>query len=500
MPGTIEERLDAEKQLAMFMSEFYNDPLGFVLDCYPWGKPGSALEVYPDGPDVWQRDILEDIGRQVRERAFDGVNPVLPIRIGVASGRGAGKGALVGWIVDWIMSTRPNAIGTVTANTSSQLEEKTWAAIRTWTKRCLTAHWFEINSAVMFRKGKRESWKVTPQSCDPSNTDSFQGQHNALSTSFMIFDEASGIDDGIFKAAEGGLTDGEPMIFIFFNPTKNTGYAYNAVFENPGGRWTTRIIDSRTCKMPNKAFIQEWLDDCGGDENADFFRVHVRGLPPLASELQFIDADRIKSAQSRSVEVLPNEPLVAGVDISGGGGAWTVCRFRRGLDARAVAPIRLNGDISKDRNNLIARLAQVLSETDPSRQVSAMFIDFAFGAAIVERLHAMGYTQVFEVNFGADAPDQHMANMRAMMWNKMKDWLLRGAIPKDDMWLSRDLAKPGYHHDRRDRLLLESKESMAKRGLASPDDGDGLALTFAMPVSIARAPSGPAYRPKSSWG
>jgi len=30
-----------------------------------------------------------------------------------------------------------------------------------------------------------------------------------------------------------------------------------------------------------------------GDENNDFFRVHVRGLPPLASDLQFIDQERV---------------------------------------------------------------------------------------------------------------------------------------------------------------------------------------------------------------
>jgi hypothetical protein len=33
------------------------------------------------------------------------------------------------------------------------------------------------------------------------------------------------------------------------------------------------------------------------------------------------------------------------------------------------------------------------------------------------------------------------------------------------------------------QIKIESKESMKKRGLASPDDGDALALTFAEPVS-----------------
>jgi hypothetical protein len=34
-------------------------------------------------------------------------------------------------------------------------------------------------------------------------------------------------------------------------------------------------------------------------------------------------------------------------------------------------------------------------------------------------------------------------------------------------------------------LILESKADMQKRGQASPDDGDALALTFAQPVEPA---------------
>jgi hypothetical protein len=68
------------------------------------------------------------------------------------------------------------------------------------------------------------------------------------------------------------------------------------------------------------------------------------------------------------------------------------------------------------------------------------------------------------------------------MWQKLKDWLIRGAIP-DDQRLETDLTGPGFRHNNRDQLVLESKEDMAKRGLASPDDGDSLALTFARAVA-----------------
>jgi hypothetical protein len=45
-----------------------------------------------------------------------------------------------------------------------------------------------------------------------------------------------------------------------------------------------------------------------------------------------------------------------------------------------------------------------------------------------------------------------------------------------------------------DAIQLEKKEDMKKRGLASPDFSDALALTFAYPISVA-APERRARRP-----
>ncbi|GEP61724.1 hypothetical protein [Reyranella soli] len=64
----------------------------------------------------------------------------------------------------------------------------------------------------------------------------------------------------------------------------------------------------------------------------------------------------------------------------------------------------------------------------------------------------------------------------------MRDWLRFGALP-NDRDLQADLTGVEYGYDRHDAILLERKDDMRKRGLASPDDGDALALTFAYPVA-----------------
>src|SRR5262249_42701577 len=131
-------------------------------------------------------------------------------------------------------------------------------------------------------------------------------------------------------------------------------------------------------------------------------------------------------------------------------------------------------------------LAEILNDRRPAHKVAMLFVDSAYGAPYVERLKSMGFTNVQEVNFGANAPDRHQANMRAYMWNKLRDWLEHGAIVGDAV-LENDLTGLCAEHNRRDQLVLESKQDMLKRGIASPDNADALALTFAAHVAPVAA-------------
>ena len=485
------------EELADFVGEFYADPYGFVMAAYPWGEPGPLEE--HKGPDKWQVKFLKSVGEDVRKNRFNGSVPVPAVRRAVSSGHGIGKSTLAAWLVDWIMSTRPHCQGTVTANTFTQLETKTWAAVKTWTARCITAHWFEVNDRKMYHKDHKDSWFCSPQSCRDENSEAFAGQHAATSTSFYIFDEDSAVPDSIHEVSEGGLTDGEPMVFRFGNPTRNSGDFYRVCFGTGRDRWKPTIVDSRDSAFTNKAQLQEWIDEYG--EDSDFVRVRVRGLAPRASELQFIDQDRVWKAQKRPQVSFGDDPLIAGVDVSDGGSAWNIVRFRRGMDARTIPPIRIPGQaVRNDRSAFLAKLADVLNAEYDGRRVEAMFVDSAFGAPYVERLHAMGFRQVHEVRFGAESLDVHQANMRAYMWSRCKEWLAHGAIDDKDERLETDLTAPGYHINKKDQLVIESKEQMAKRGVASPDDADALVLTFAAQVQPRRRKqSAPAETAAWAW-
>lgn len=502
--------IDPDTVLAQMAGHLYDKPLDFVLFAYDWGHdrslrvvtlPESYRLLYDSehGPDAWACDLLTDVGLAVQGRGFDCTQAVDAVRIAVSSGHGIGKSATTAWLVDWIMATRPNARGVVTANTSPQLESKTWAEIAKWTKRCLFGGWFDITtgkgSMRMTMREHPESWRCDAQTCREENSESFAGLHAADSSPFYVFDEAGAIPAKIWEVGEGGMTDGEPFWFAFGNPTR-TSTKFHEAFNGQRYRWSTRHVDSRTCQITNKKQIAEWITDYGID--SDFVKVRVLGQFPSASSLQFIGRDVVNEAQSREVPDQRREAAVIGVDPARFGDDSSVVWTRLGRDARTIPPIRLRG---ADTMTLAARVAEHINMLRSTGHLVIVNVDGGgVGGGVVDRLRSLGY-DINEVQFGSKAMDPtKWANRRAEIWGAMRDWLTGGAIPRDEM-LATDLTSVEYGYNNADAILLEKKESMKARGLASPDAADALALTFAVPVPVgaSEGAAGGARRERQSY-
>jgi hypothetical protein len=483
----------ADLMLADDMARFYADPLGFVMYAYDWDNDPSLQIVKLQspydliygarfGPDLWACEFLDDIGRQVRERGFDGVNAVEAIREAIASGHGIGKSAITAWLVNWIMSTRPFCKGTVTANTAEQLASKTWAEIAKWTKRCVTGHWFTVTTGKgamrMTHNEHPESWYCNAQTCREENSEAFAGQHAADSTSFYIFDEASAVPDAIEEVSEGGMTDGEPMKFAFGNPTRNTGWFSNC-FKRMKHRWGARQIDSRTVQITNKKLLQQWIDDYGID--SDFVKVRVRGMFPSMSARQFISVADVDAAFGRPLrpEQYQWAPKILTIDPAWEGDDMLEIGLRQGLRFEILRTI------PKNDNDL--QVASIIAQLEDDHKADAVFVDGGFGTGIVSAGRTLKRNWQI-VWFGAESSDPGCVNKRAEMWKAARDWLKAGgSIPGPDVQgaheLYNDLIGPEVVGRMDGKIQLEAKKDMKRRGLPSPGKGDALALSFAYPVA-----------------
>lgn len=475
---------EAEIALADDIGSFAADPYRYALYAFPWGE-GELADI--TGPRAWQREVMDAI----KDHLSDPARRYTPLRIARASGHGIGKSALIAMLNKWALDTCVDTRIIITANTEGQLLTKTSPELAKWARLSITSAWFKQNatSHISTMKARDKSWRSDLVTWSDNNTEAFAGLHNQGKRIVLIFDEASGIADKVWEVALGALTDENTEIIwlAFGNPTQNSG-AFRECFGKQRALWNTKQIDSRTVEGTNKAYLDELVRTYG--EDSDIAKVRVRGMFPSASSMQFIGMDQVEAAQARPVGTfLGSDPLIYGVDCARFGDDSSVLAKRVGRDARSRPWKRWN---KMDAMQLAGDIALEAQQEHPD----AIFVDAGnIGAAVVDRLRQLGIENVYEVWFGGEGRDANWngvkvrtANKRAEMWTNMREWLKSGSIP-DEQKLIDDLVGPLYSFAGDDtRIMLERKKDMKKRGLASPDDGDALACTFAEPVAPRTVP------------
>jgi hypothetical protein len=462
-------KLDLE--LIEDIAAFYADPLGFILYAFPWGEPGTPLEK-ETGPDSWQVDICNAI-RERLEAGLDADEALAEaIQIAVASGHGIGKTAFIAWIILWFMSTRDFPQVVVTANTSAQLQTKTWRELAKWHKLAINREWFVWSATKFAHVLYPEVWFAAAIPWTETNSEAFAGTHEKHV--LVVFDEGSAIADKIWEVSEGAMTTPGAMWIVFGNPTQNTG-RFAQCFGKFKHRWITRQVDSRTAKMANKAHIQKWIDDYGEDH--DFVRVRVRGMFPRSGDVQFIGLDLVSAAMKRKAEGYEQFAKVLGVDVARHGSDQSVITRRQ---ANHVWPMQ------RYRERDLMRLADIVAGHIHEFKPDAVFVDATgMGWGVIDRLRQLGFGSiVIPVQVGEKATDEgRYVRKRDELWGVGKKWLEEGGCLPADPELEVDLTAPQYGYDPRMRIEIESKDDMKARGLSSPDSADSLLLTFASPIA-----------------
>lgn len=459
--------------LADYLADCAGDPELFVKLSFPWGEAGTALE-NKQGPEPWQLEVL----REIR----DGLKtPQQAIQEAVASGHGIGKSALVSWLILWGVGTHEDTRGVVTANTEPQLRTKTWPELAKWYQMWIAKDLFIFTATSIYaaEPGHDKTWRIDAIPWSVANTEAFAGLHNQGNRILIIFDEASAIDNLIWEVTEGALTDADTEIIwcCFGNPTRNSGRFYDC-FHKHRELWQTRQVDSRSVSFANKKQIEQWRQTYG--EDSDFFKVRVKGEFPSASDKQFISTLLVDEARRRLLKKSQFDfaPVILGVDPAWTGGDATAIYLRQGLFCKRLLKI------AKNDNDLY--IAGMLARFEDEYHADAVFIDIGYGTGIKSAGDAWNRNWTL-IAFGGKSNRPDCRNKRAEMWANGRDWLIKGGVlPYDDQELADDLTGPEVLPTDDGKIQLESKESMKKRGVPSPNCADALMLTFAQPVLSRR--------------
>lgn len=455
---------DPEQALCNAIVRFKADPERFARFC--WADQGFR-------PRTWQARLMMD----VRDHLSNPETRFQVFRAAVASGHGIGKSALVAIIINWAMSTCPRARVLVTANTAGQLATKTVPEVSKWFSTAINQHWWDVKSeTIKPRDTKDKQWMTEFTPWSEYNTEAFQGLHNKGKRILLVFDEASAIADKVWEVAEGAMTDENTEILwlAFGNPTRNTG-RFRECFA--GGRfahrWKSYHIDSRTVEdAANKDYLNQLVQDWG--EDSDFTRIRVKGEFPRSGSNQLISSDLVDAARKYKAQAYESLPKILGVDVARQGDDRTVIVLRQGRKSQILGKYR-----GLDNVQVAERAIEFIQKQHPDATV----VDGdGIGTGVVDQMKHRNFP-CFEFHGGATANDAAAyANRRAEVWGLMRDWLKAGAEIPDDPEMAQDLTAPEYGFNNKGHLQLERKEDMKKRGLASPDCGDALAMTFAVTV------------------
>lgn len=481
------EVLDLEYQLIDEVGDTCDDPLAFVDRFYPWGK-GELAE--SEGPRVWQREVLDLIGKHLRS-----ASKFQPLKIAVASGKGIGKSALVSMIINWAMSTCGDCKIVVTANTGTQLATKTQPEVSKWTRLSYNSHWWDVKatSVTSLQPKHEREWRTDFIPWSKENMEAFSGLHNQGKRLVVIFDEASGIHDTIWDNTEGTLTDEETEIIwiAFGNPTRPYG-RFRECFGRNKSSWHTKQIDARTVEGTNHE--EQARQVAAHGEDSYHVRIWIRGEFPLVGSDQFISPAHVDAARHEKAEAFAHLAKVLSCDVARFGDDQTVIGVRQGRQARILEKLR-----GKDNVFVAERVIYWREKESPDGVV----VDGdGLGAGVIDHIRARNFgVNLFEFH-GGGTPNNPVKyfNKRSEVWGEMRDWLANEAAIPDDPELADDLIGPLYSYNAKGQIALEKKEDMKERGLSSPDCGDMLAMTFAVKIAPKVSTVGPLKRPVSAWG
>ena len=438
-----------ENPFLKLMRRYRDDPVRF------------AREVIGIEPDEWQVELLDAVAAPAIRR------------ISVRSGHGVGKSTGVAMAAIWHVLMRYPSKTVVTAPTSAQLFDACFAEMKSVAKRLKPPFntLLEVKSDRIELKSAPESTFISCRTSRAEQPEALAGVHSEHV--LLLADEASGVPEAVFEAASGSMSGVHATTVLTGNPTRNTGFFYET-HTRLREDWHTMHVSCIDSPRVADDFVEDMRKRYGEDSPA--YHVRVLGNFPPSEEDTVIPVSLIEHAFNNVVKVHDDTPAVWGLDVARQGGDSSVLCKRQGplihplTVWRNLDLMQLSGAVKAEHDNM-----------PMSRKPAEIIIDSnGFGAGVLDRLRELGLpARGLNVSERAVAKQTYL-NLRAELWFKAKAWLegMDVSLPKDDA-LYAELAGPRYMFTSSGKIQVESKESMKKRGIRSPDRADALCLALA---------------------
>lgn len=418
-------------------------------------------------------------------------------RVAVASGRKIGKSLLAAILALWFFSSFPDARVFITASVAKQVTKIIWREIRKLHQIARDrGHPLSGTPAIQAATGL-----VAPDGREIigfANASREDAAGISGANLLYIFDEATGIEDAIFEAADGNQAGagGLHRMFMISNPTRCEGEFYRAFHEHKkkaGLYWIRQVssLQSPNIRFPERLIVpglagREWLDDMRlkyGD-TSPWWMIHVEGKFVEGEEGRILTLHDLVKAQARWDDAVGIGPLVIGLDPAGAGvgGDESVFACRRGDKVLEIA-----AETELTAAELLVRFKGLREKHAPdSREMITVVIDRAgsvgaevygtFRAAANEPTARFRVVGIMSSDNARRQPNVYKS-IRDELWAGVGTWIKeeKGAIPEHHK-LVRDLHAPCWEGTNRNLMIVTAKSELKKVLGRSPDYGDALCL------------------------
>lgn len=470
----------------------------------------SLLERVADAldpqPDKWAADpvgwIQERLGEHVWSKQVQILESIRDNRYtAVPSAHSTGKSHIGSRAVAWWEDSHPvdEVFAITTAPSSVQVKAILWRYIKAARRKGdLPGYITESEIPEWKIDGRLVAYGRKPQ--DLSNAEeaatAFQGIHARYV--LVVVDEAGGVPKWLWDAVDSLVTSPTNRVLAIGNPDDPASH-FERICQ-PGSGWNVIPISAYDTpaftgevvpqEMSDVLVSEEWVEERKKrwGEGSSLFISKVLGQFPELTDDTLIAPSLINKAR---YETDLSGPAVKtfgqyGCDIARLGADET-CIYRNRAGFVRLEYSRYKQDTMKTAGWIASTLRK-----HANLSVKAWIDVIGIGAGVYDRLKEQGLPVHPFSSSEKPHRRERFKNRRAEAYWHMRTMFEEGAIDidPDDDDLAAELGGIKWWHDSSGRIVIESKEDMAKRGLHSPNRADAVMMSLVPPIFIPKVDIG----------